>query len=132
MGAVDSEITRFDHTSSTLSKSNILAFLDHTTGRNISQDLTSPWTIYQTTELSWSSPMLGPSSFNWRNLSERKAWRRMSRSIFHFLPFAAKIVRTRFQFTNVCQTVGCSTIPISTARCSSELSSPRFQIASMH
>ena len=114
------------------SHTNILAFLNHTTRSNISQDLTSHWTRYQTTELSWSSPMLGPSSFNWRNLSERKAWRRMSRSISRFLPFAAKIVRSRFQFTNVCQTVGCSTIPISAARCSSELSSPRFQIASMH
>ena len=90
------------------------------------QDWRPPWRRCRSTGLSWLLPTRAPSSWSWRNLSERKAWRRMSRSISHSLLVVAKIAKIRCQFINVCLTVGCSTTLTSAARHSSKLSSPRW------
>ena len=90
------------------------------------QDWRPPWRRCRSTGLSWLLPTRAPSSLSWRMISERKAWRRISRSISHSLLVVAKIAKIRCQFINVCLTVGCSTTLTSAARHSSKLSSPRW------
>ena len=80
--------------------------------------------------MGWSLLSLTPDQNrrSWKNPSEKRAWRKISKFIFHFLRRVKLIVSILFRFTNGSQTGGCSTSQTSPVRASSSLSSTRFVI----